>query len=556
MMDRREFLRAMGGAAAAPLLSAAPAKKPNFLVILADDMGFSDAGCYGGEIDTPNLDRLAAKGLRFTQAYSTARCGPSRSCLLTGYYAQQTACDVMTRGNVPGYTRFIPDYLKPLGYRSYHSGKWHFRLVPGEGGLGFDHSYTLMDEDRYFTPRGLLLDGEPLPQPKPEDHYYTTTAFSDYAIRFLKEHARDHATAPFFLYLAPHSPHFPLHAPAEDIAKYKDKFADGWDAMRARKWERMRRMGLINCALPPLERNMWPRWNTPDAELFAKIGPGEVTRAVPWASLSPEQKSLQRTKMAIHAAMITRMDLEMGRVLEQIEAMGASRDTVVIFLSDNGASAEQIIRGDGHDPAAPPGAWNTYLSLGPGWSSASNVPLRLHKSWLQEGGIASPMVVHWPAGIKDQNKLRHNPCHLVDILPTLVDLAGGRTAGGAPEGAPPLAGRSLAPVFHKDGATPHDFLYFNHNGNRALRVGDWKVLSTSAGSPVGSIWRDWELYDLSKDRCELVNLAGLEQERVKRMVTQWTEIDDSYTKQRESAPPAAKRFMAARGAAQARTSKG
>jgi arylsulfatase len=548
MMDRREFLRAMGGAVVTTSLCAAPAKKPNFLVILADDMGFSDAGCYGGEIDTPNLDRLAARGLRFTQAYSTARCGPSRSCLLTGYYAQQTASDVMTRGNVPNYTRFIPNYLKRLGYRSYHSGKWHFRLVSGEDGLGFDHSYTLMDEDRYFTPRALLLDGEPLPQPKPEDHYYTTTAISDYAIRFLKEHARDYPRAPFFLYLAPHAPHFPLHAPAEDIAKYKDKFVDGWDAMRARKWERMRRMGLINCALPPLERNMWPRWNTPDAELYAKIGPGEVARAVPWASLSPEQKGLQRTKMAIHAAMITRMDLEMGRVLEQIEAMGASRDTVVIFLSDNGASAEQIIRGDGHDPAASPGAWNTYLSLGPGWSSASNVPLRLHKSWLQEGGISSPMVVHWPAGIKDENQLRYNPCHLVDILPTLVDLAGGRTTDGAPEGAPPLAGRSLAPAFQEDGATPHDFLYFNHNGNRALRVGDWKLLSTSAGSPVGSVWRDWELYNLSQDRCELASLAGLQQERVKQMIAQWTEIDEGYTKQRESAPPTAKRFMATREA--------
>lgn len=555
MMDRREFLGAMGGAAAAAL-SAAPTKRPNFLVVLADDMGFSDAGCYGGEIDTPNLDRLAAKGLRFTQAYSTARCGPSRSCLLTGYYAQQTACDVMTRGNVPNYTRFIPDYLKPLGYRSYHSGKWHFRFVSGEGGLGFDHSYTLMDEDRYFTPQGLLLDGEPLPQPKPEDHYYTTTAFSDYAIRFLKEHARDHASAPFFLYLAPHSPHFPLHAPAEDIEKYKDRFADGWDAMRARKWERMRRMGLINCALPPLERNMWPRWNTPDAELYAKIGPGEVARAVPWASLSAEQKSLQRTKMAIHAAMITRMDLEMGRVLDQIEAMGASRDTVVIFLSDNGASAEQIIRGDGHDPAAASGAWNSYLCLGPGWSSAANAPLRLHKSWLQEGGISSPMVVYWPAGIRDQNQLRHNPCHFVDILPTLVELAGGRTDAGAASGAPPLAGRSLAPAFQRDGAAPHDFLYFSHNGNRALRVGDWKLLSTSAGSPVGSIWRDWELYDLSRDRCELVNLAGVHQERVRRMVAQWTEIDEGYTKQRESAPPTTRRFMPPRRAVRTGASKG
>jgi len=551
MIDRREFLQKVTGIAIASVTAAA-VKKPNFLLILADDMGFSDARCYGGEIDTPNIDRVAARGLRFTQAYSAARCGPSRSCLMTGYYAQQTACDAQTKGNIPNYTRCIPDYLKPLGYCSYHSGKWHLRLAPGEGGVGFDHSYTLMDEDRYFTPRGLLLDGEPLPQPRLEDRYYTTTAISDYAIRFLKEHAQYYSSSPFFLYLAPHSPHFPLHALAEDIEKYKDRFADGWDAMRMRKWKRMRQMGLINCGLPPLERNIWPRWNTPDMQLYAKIGSGEVTRAVPWASLSPEQKRLQRTKMAIHAAMITRMDLEIGRVLEQIEAMGAGRDTVVIFLSDNGASAEQIIRGDGHDQAAAPGSWNTFLCLGPGWSSASNVPLRLHKSWLHEGGISSPMVVHWPAGIKDQNQLRHNPCHFIDILPTLVDLAGGRTDDGAPPGAPPLAGRSLAKAFQKDGTAPRDFLYFNHNGNRALRVGDWKLLSTSAGFPVGSTWRDWELYDLSKDRCEQVNLAGLQQERITQMIKQWTEIDASYAKQREMAPPTMRRFITERDAAQTR----
>ena len=222
MVNRREFGRFMGTAAAVsaanaivPAASAATPKKPNFLLILADDMGFSDAGCYGGEIETPNLDRLASQGLRFTQMYSTARCGPSRSCLMTGYYAQQTAADVMTPGNVPDYTQFAPELLKPLGYRSYHSGKWHLRFATGDGGVGFDYySYTLMDEDRYFTPRSLLLDGEKLPQPKIEDHYYTTTAIADYAVRFLKEHAREHTGDPFFMYLAPHSPHFPLQAPA------------------------------------------------------------------------------------------------------------------------------------------------------------------------------------------------------------------------------------------------------------------------------------------------------------------------------------------------------
>ena len=533
MLDRREFLRTVAGSAAA--LGTAPAQtgKPNFVVILADDMGFSDARCYGGDIDTPNLDRLAADGLRFTQMYSTARCGPSRNCLLTGYYAQQTACDVMTPGNVPSYTRFLPEYLKPLGYRSYHSGKWHIRFATGEGGVGFDHSYNMLDELRFFTQQRHELDGEPLPTPKPEEHYYSTTAIADYAVGFLKEHARDHAKDPFLLYLAPHSPHFPLQALPEDIAKYQDRFAEGWDTARERKHARMRREGLVNCTLAPLEPNMWTRWNTPDEELRAKIGPGEVSRAVPWSTLTPEQKALQRTKMAIHAAMITRMDLEIGKVFRQLQAMGAERDTVILFLSDNGASSEQLIRGDGHDSTAPLGSARTHLGLGPGWASCSNAPFRLHKSWVNEGGIASPLIVHWPNGIKDRNRLRHNPGHFVDIVPTLVDLAGGNTRA---VGAPPLAGRSLAPAFTKDGAASHDFLYFNHNDNRAIRVGDSKLVAIGATGP-------WELYDLDKDRCEQKDLASAQPERVKQLGKMWKEREDEFVRTREAATPTAKRRM-------------
>ena len=507
-------------------------ERPNFLVILADDMGFSDARCYGGDVDTPNLDRLAAGGVRFTQAYSTARCGPSRSCLLTGYYAQQTASDVMTPGNVPNYTKFVPDYLKPLGYRTYHSGKWHMKFATGAGGVGFDHSYTMLDEFRFFTQNRHELDGQPLP--KPGDGYYSTTAISDYAVRFLKEHAQEHAADPFFLYLAPHAPHFPLQAPADDIERYRDRFAEGWDVARERKHARMRRMGLVNCALAPLEPGMWTRWNTPDEELIAKIGPGEVSRAVAWSSLTAEQKAFQRTKMAIHAAMITRMDLEIGKVLRQLEAMGAERDTVILFLSDNGASSEQLIRGDGHDRTAAPGSAQTHLGLGPGWASCSNAPFRLHKSWVNEGGIASPMIVHWPNGMKDANQLRHDPCHFVDVLPTMVELAGGSTATSA--GAPPLAGRSFAPALHKDGAVAREFLYFNHNDNRAIRVGDWKLIATGTKGP-------WELYDLSRDRCEQHDLAAGQPDRAKKLAAMWTAQDTEYARSRESAPPTTRARM-------------
>jgi len=534
MASRREFLNMVGGAAAAAPLWSAPAKKPNFLVILADDMGFSDARCYGGDVDTPNLDRLAAGGLRFTQGYSTARCGPSRSCLLTGYYAQQTASDVMTPGNVPDYTRFIPEYLKPLGYRSYHSGKWHMKFATGKGGVGFDHSYTMLDELRFFTQNRHELDGEPLP--KPGEGYYSTTAIADYAVRFLKEHAREHAADPFFLYLAPHAPHFPLQAPAADIDRYRDLFAEGWDVARERKHQRMRRMGLVNCALAPLESNMWTKWNTPDEELRAKVGPGEIARAVPWSTLTPAQKVLQRTKMAIHAAMITRMDLEIGKVLTQLQTMGAERDTVVLFVSDNGASSEQLIRGDGHDSSAPAGSAKTHLGLGPGWSSCSNAPFRLHKSWVNEGGIASPMIVRWPNGIKDQNRLRHEACHLVDVLPTLVDLAGGSTAAA---GAPPLAGRSLAPTLRKDGTAPHEFLYFNHNNNRAIRSGDWKLIATGEKGP-------WELYNLSTDRCEQKDLSTAQPEVARKLAGLWTERDAEFVRVRESTAPSSKQRMNAK----------
>lgn len=530
MLDRRNFLRVAAAGTAAALRSPASGK-PNFVIVLADDMGFSDARCYGGDVDTPNLDRLASGGLRFTNAYSTARCGPSRSCLLTGLYAQQTASDVMTPGRIPAYARFIPEYLKPLGYRSYHTGKWHMKHVTGENGVGFDRSYTMLDELRFFTQNRHELDGVALPPP--EAGYYSTTAIADYGVRFLQEHARDHGSSPFFLYAAFHAPHFPLQAPREDIERYNDRFSEGWDTARERKWQRMRRMGLVNCGLAPLEANQFPAWNTAEADLIAKAGPGEVYRAVPWSTLTPEQRRFQRMKMAIHAAMITRMDLEIGKLIRAVESMGALENTVFLFLSDNGASAEQLIRGDGHDVSAPPGSAATHLGLGPGWSSCANAPFRLHKAWVHEGGIASPLIVHWPDGIRDRNKLRHDPCHFVDMLPTLVDLAGGTPQ--APSG-PPLAGRSLKPALAKDGAVQRDFLYFNHNNNRAIRAGKHKLIATGQDGP-------WELYDLAKDRGEQHDIASSHRTLVSQMAARWKTADEEFARVRETADPSTKTLM-------------
>ena len=524
MLTRRSFL---SSTLATTLAAAAPPhpKKPNFLIVLADDMGFSDAGCYGGDIATPTLDSLAANGLRFSQFYSTARCGPSRNCITTGYYAQQNACDVMTPGRIPSYTKFAPEHLQPLGYRSYHSGKWHLRFKP-VAGAGFHHSYTLLDQDRFFWPRRHLLNDSPLPPPEPADNYYGTIAIADHAVKFLDRHQQQHKDDPFYLYLAFTAPHFPLHALQADIDRYQDHFADGWDAARERRFSRLQRAGLVNCSLAPLEPAMRPAWNTNYAEQAAKFGPGEVYEAAPWASLTGEQKKFQRLKMAIHAAMITRMDTELARVINQLKQMDAYRDTLIIFVSDNGASSEQLIRNDGHDPAAAPGSGYSHLCLGPGWASAANAPFRLHKSWVHEGGISSPCIVHWPNGIKDPGKIRHTPGHLIDIVPTMLDLAGGKPIA---EGAPPMPGRSLAPAFARDRSIGHDFLYFNHSNNRALRQGDYKLVATGKQGP-------WELYDMRRDRAEQHNLIQDQPARAAKMAAQWESFDAAIVKTRESSP--------------------
>jgi len=505
-------------------------QKPNVLVIVADDMGCSDAGCYGGEIQTPNLDRLAANGIRFTQCYSTGRCWPSRTSLLTGYYPQQVRMDP-PQGRLPAWTRVAPHYLKPLGYRCYHSGKWHLMGAPKPVADGsFDHSYVLHDHDRYFNPRNHQLDDRPLPPVEEGSDFYVTTAIANYAINFLKGHATDHRGEPFYCYLAFTSPHFPLHALQEDIARYKEQYRAGWDVIRERRWKRMRETGLINCDLSPLESDVIPNWNFPKEKLREMAGPGEVDRAVAWKDLTQEQQSFQATKMAIHAAMIDRMDREIGRVLDQVKTMGASENTVILFVSDNGASAEQIIRGENHDPSTPPGSGRSFLCLGPGWSSAANSPFRLHKSWVHEGGISSPLIVHWPAGMPAHGELRHNPCHFIDILPTVLSLAGGTDFSPRWNGetAPSLPGTSLVPAFTKDGTVAHEFLYFHHMTNRAIRVGDWKLVAKGDKGP-------WELYDLNTDRCESKNLADRHPDKVTEMSALWQKCEDKFRQQ--AGPP-------------------
>jgi arylsulfatase A-like enzyme len=497
------------------------ARKPNIVFILADDLGYSDLGCYGSEIETPHLDRLAQNGVRFTQFYNTARCWPSRAALLTGYYAQQVNRD--PQGTRPKWAALLPELLREAGYRSYHSGKWHIdgKILDA----GFSRSYHTTDHDRFFSPRHHQLDDQALPPPGSGEKYYATTATADRAIEWLAEHQSGHPQKPFFLYLAFIAPHFPLHALPEDIARYRDRYQPGWNVIRAGRWKRMQTLGLVAGELSAPEPNVAPSWNLSEADLQKRIGPGESGRAVNWTELTAEQQQFQAQKMAIHAAMIDRMDREIGRVLEKIRAMQAWDDTLICFASDNGASAEQIIRGDGHTPGAEPGSAQSYLGLGPGWSTVSNTPFRRHKSWNHEGGTSTPLIAHWPRGIAARGELRHAPGHLVDVAPTLLELAGVvPPAEWNGQARPKLPGRSLVPFFARDTDVPHDAIYFRHTEHRGLRLGDWKIVSAGKNGP-------WELYDLTKDRAESHNLAEKHPEKLKELVAIWTERDAEYHRQ-------------------------
>ena len=495
---------------------------PNIVLLLADDLGYSDLDCYGGEIPTPNLDRLAAGGLRFTQFYNTARCWPSRAAILTGYYAQEVRRDIVPgatsggAGTRPSWAQLLPARLRERGYRSYHSGKWHLDGRPLDN--GFDHSYSLDDHDRHFAPQLHREDDKPLPAVTPGSGYYTTTAIATHAIRSLEAHAREHAEAPFFSYIAFTAPHFPLQAPAEDIQRQRQKYDAGWEVVHEARWRRQQQLGIGGSRLAPFEREVGPPYPFPEA--LQRLGSAEVNRPVPWSTLTSSQQRFQSDKMAVHAAMVDRMDREIGRILNQLQAMGAWTNTLILFLSDNGASAEIMVRGDGHNPDAQCGTGATFLSLGPGWSTVANTPFRRHKTWVHEGGISTPFIAHWPAGIRARNTWRHGPSHVIDIAPTCLELAGIEVGSVATSpDAPKLPGRSLRPLFQRDLRDRERTLWWWHEENRALRVGDWKIVAAGKNAP-------WELYNLRRDRSETQDLAGRDSGRVARMAADWQRMTD------------------------------
>lgn len=479
--------------------------RPNIILIMVDDMGYSDLGCYGGETRTPNLDRLAAGGLRFTQFYNTGRCWPTRASLMTGLYPHQAGHAMMFGSSAPAGYRgtnrqkglMISEVLGAQGYRTYHVGKWHLQSRSREAadtwplGRGFDRSYCVRSQNNFFNPYVLTDEDKIVKRPGDDGDYYITRAFSDRAVDYLKHHAKEHEGKPFFLYLAHTAPHFPLHALQEDIDVYRDKFTQGWDVVRRQRLARQKKMGIVDCDLPPRD---------------------PVAKA--WDDLTDAEQKMWSLRMAIHAAMIHRVDVGVGKVVKQLRKMNVLDDTLVLFLSDNGASAEYLVRGDGHDPKAPPGSGASYLCLEVGWSNAANTPFRQHKMWMHEGGIATPLIAHWPSGLKARGDITHQVGHVIDVMPTVLELAGARMPDeidGTP--APKLPGHSLAPIFRGEDRKPPEFIFWEHVGNRAIRSGDWKLVAEHE--------RPWELYDLKNDRSETKDRAKDRPDLVTKLSSLW-----------------------------------
>lgn len=481
-------------------------KKPNIVIIMADDMGFSDLGSYGGEIDTPNIDALAHNGLRFTNFYNAARCWPTRTSLLTGFYERSVSSLPVTgeEGFKP-WAPFLPHYLKPQGYRSYMAGKLHVRGADDAVAAGFDHSYFTPIVGWYRSPQKILVDGKQIPSPDPESGYHLTDKIGDQMVHYLDEHQKNHKDKPFFLYGAHMAPHWPLVAHQKDIDKYKDKYDAGWDALREQRRLRLKQIGIVDGDLYPMESQV-------DAHPVnvARYGPNEVYSALPWNSLTQAQKDFQSDKFAIHAALVEQLDRNVGRVIEKLKEMGEFENTIIFFNSDNGASSE-IFTEMPHDKTLPMGSWGTYLGIGPAWSSASNTPFRRHKTHVYEGGIASPLIVHWPSGIKEPG-FRQEPAHVIDYIPTLLELAGGKPLTEHRNQEIPLAlpGKSLVPVFKQDISLGRELLFFEHEGNEAIRMGDWKVVRGKSEA--------WQLFNLKDDRTETKDLAKKYPERLQNMI--------------------------------------
>ncbi len=541
----RSLLPILAVSALLPGTSARAAERPNILVILADDLGYSDIGCYGGEIRTPNLDALAADGLRFTRFYNATRCCPSRASLLTGLYPHQAGVGDMTGDDgprMPGYRGHltercatIPEALRSARYRTYMVGKWHLSPNPGPIRRGFDEFYGMIGGFNSFWQEDPSYTRLPAGRPKrkyPAGGFYSTDAFADYALDFLADSRRD-AGRPWFLYLAFNAPHFPLHAPREEVDRYAPIYAKGWDAIREDRLSRMRRLGIVGAETPLTPRSDWHH------PFQHKDGVNPA-----WDSLPADRRADLARRMAIFAAMVEHMDGAIGRVVSSLKEHGQLDNTLILFLSDNGACAEWDPLG--FDVATGPKTTNvlhagaglatmggpgTYHSYGSGWANASNTPWRLYKHDAHEGGISTPLIAHWPAGLKRRGELEASVGHIADVMATCVDVSGARyPAVAAGREILPMEGRSLLPAARGKPAAPR-VLFWEHEGNRAARDGRWKLVARK-GQP-------WELYDVEADRAELHDLSAREPDSVARLAKAWDDWAARCFVIRESAPSGA-----------------
>lgn len=526
-----------------PSRAAEQLRRPNIVVILSDDMGFSDLGCYGGEIRTPNLDQLAENGLRFTQFYNTARCCPTRASLLTGLYPHQAGIGHMMedkgkegyRGDLNRRCVTLAEALRPAGYRNFAVGKWHVTRHAGPSApqhnwplqRGFDRCYcTITGAGSFFDPATLTRDNKAIspfadPEYQPKSYYYTD-AISDQAVRYVAEHDRDHKDRPLFLYVAYTAAHWPMHALPEDMARYRGKYDSGYEAIRKARFEKSARLGLID-----------PKWG-----MTATVGE--------WSKVP--DRTWEARCMEVYAAMIDRMDQGIGRLIAELKRIGQLENTLIFFMQDNGGCAEDMGRTGSKEhpniarpekpvleplrpeailpvgvvppqtrdgfpvrmgPKAFPGSGDTYVAYGRNWANVSNTPFREYKHWVHEGGISTPLIAHWPAGIKARGELRHQPGHLIDIAATCVAVAGAKyPQEHAGQQITPLEGQSLVAAFDNQ-AIKREAIYWEHEGNRAVRMGRWKLVSKHN--------QPWELYDLEADRIETKDLAASFPDRVKEV---------------------------------------
>ena len=501
-------------------------QKPNIVLIMADDMGFSDIGCFGSEIPTPNLDKLAQKGVRFSQFYNTARCCPTRASLLTGLFQHQTGIGMMSEdpnslengkdkndAGVDGYRGYlnrqcatIAEVLKPAGYHTYMAGKWHLGMHGEEKWplqRGFERYYGILaGACSYLKPeggRGLTQDNNRLPAPDGE--YYTTDAFTDNAIRFIQEQKDE---KPFFLYLAYNAPHWPLQAKKADYEKFIGKYMKGWDVLREERYQRQKTMKIFDREIPLSARD---------------------SRVRAWSEVDEPQKKESDFRMAVYAAQVSSIDQNIGKLVEMLSKMNQLDNTLIVFLSDNGACAEPYAEfGGGKFEDINNPAISGAVSYGIGWANLSNTPFYEYKVKSYEGGLSAPFIACWPQKIKKSaGEMVHTPAYLIDVMPTLIEAAGTQYPKTQADGTTMLAleGNSLIETIVKGKGTTHEYMFWEHSGHSAIRKGDWKACKEVAKT-------DWELYDLRTDRGEQINVAKNNPELVKELNDKWYKWANSH----------------------------